>query len=75
LESIVVYPNPSSDKITISTPAKGSLSIYITSGQEILQQEVTEPATTVDVSGWKSGVYLVKVVGEKGVSVGKFVQQ
>jgi len=31
--------------------------------------------TTIDISGLKSGVYVVKVVGEKGVQVGKFIRQ
>jgi len=70
-----LYPNPASTQITIETTAKGSINIHNTSGQAILQQQITAPTTTIDVSGWKSGVYLVKVVGEKGVSVGKFIKQ
>ena len=43
--------------------------------QQLLQQEITAPATTIDVSRFTSGVYVVKVVGEKGVQVGKFIKQ
>jgi len=73
--SLTIYPNPAFTTITIETPAKGSLSIHNTSGLKLLQQELTEQSTTIDVSGLKSGVYLVKVVGEKGVQVGKFLKQ
>ncbi len=73
--SISGYPNPTSNTITIGTPSTGIITIHNPSGQQLLQREITEPTTTIDVSGWKSGVYLVKFVGEKGVSVGKFVKQ
>ena len=73
--NLTIYPNPANNDITIETPTKGYLSILNTSGQQLLQQEITEPTTTIDVSGRKSGVYLVKVVGEKGVQVGKFIKQ
>jgi hypothetical protein len=75
MEGIVVYPNPSSDKITIETPVRGHLFIHNLNGQQLLHQEIAEPTTTVDVSTLPSGVYVVKLVGEKGVQVGKFIKQ
>lgn len=71
---LLLYPNPAFNTITIESPAKGSISICSTSGQQLLQQEITEPTTTIDVSNLPSGIYVVKVVGEKGVQVGKFVK-
>jgi hypothetical protein len=73
--SLTIYPNPTSSTITIDSPSTGSLLILNTSGQAILQREITEPTRTLDVSGFKSGVYVVKVVGEKCVQVGKFVKR
>jgi photosystem II stability/assembly factor-like uncharacterized protein len=74
-KSLKIYPNPASTAITIETPVKGSLVIHNTSGQQLLQQQITEPTTTIDISGLKSGVYVVKVVGEEGVQVGKMIRQ
>ncbi len=73
--NISISPNPASTTLTIEATTKGSLVIHNTSGQQLLLQQITEPTTTIDISGWKSGVYLVKVVDEKGVSVGKFIKQ
>jgi hypothetical protein len=73
--SIKAYPNPSSDKISVETPFKGSLSILNLNGQSILQKVITDTRTTIDISGLPCGVYVVKIVGEKGVQVGKFVKQ
>ncbi len=39
-----------------------------------LQQEITEPTTTIDVSTLPNGIYLVKLVGEKEVKTGKFIK-
>jgi hypothetical protein len=72
---LLILPNPASTSITIETPAKCSLSIINLSGQQLLQQTITEPTTTIDVSGLKSGVYFVRLTGDKTVSVGKLLKQ
>jgi hypothetical protein len=73
--NISVYPNPSSGKITIETATNGHLFILDLNGQQLLQQEITESTTIVDVSWLPSGIYIVKIAGEKGVQVGKYVKQ
>jgi hypothetical protein len=73
-----IYPNPSSTQVTIeikAIPTQSHLSIVNLSGQQLLKQEITEPTTTIDVYTLPSGVYMVKVVGEKGVQVEKFVKK
>jgi hypothetical protein len=39
-----------------------------------MQQEVNEPTITIDIRNLPGGVYVVKVVGEKGVQVGKIIK-
>jgi hypothetical protein len=75
LTTFSLYPNPASTTITIETTAKGSLSIHNTSGQQLLQQDITGPATTIDVGNLPGGVYFVRLSWEKNVSVGKFIKQ
>jgi len=75
INTLTIYPNPATNNITIDTPFNGSRCIHNTSGQQLLQQEITEQNTTIDVSTLPSGIYVVKVVGDKGVSVGKFIKQ
>jgi DNA-binding beta-propeller fold protein YncE len=69
------YPNPASTTLTVVTTSTGSLLILNANGQSQLQQEITNPITTIDVSTLANGVYVVKVFGEKGVEVGKFIKQ
>jgi hypothetical protein len=44
------------------------------SGQQLITRQITEPKTQIDISTLPSGVYIVKVIGEKGVQVGKFLK-
>ena len=73
-----LYPNPSLDKITVEIsriPSKGELSILNINSQELIHQAITQQKTVIDVNALSSGIYIVKVTGEKGVQLGKFVKQ
>lgn len=70
-----IHPNPASDFITIETANQKQATILNLNGQELITQEVSDPKTQIDVSGLPSDIYLVKLVGKKGVQVGKFIKQ
>jgi len=72
---ISIYPVPVSTNITIETPYQGQLTIQNLQGQEVIHHQITKPKTRFDISTLPSGVYLVKVTGERAVKVGKFVKQ
>jgi photosystem II stability/assembly factor-like uncharacterized protein len=72
--NLLIYPNPTSSTIVIENIDKGKLSILNLDGQHLLQQQITAPVTNIDVSNLPNGIYMVKVVGEKGVQTGKFVK-
>jgi len=73
-----IYPNPSSDYITIetsSTPAKSQLFLLNADGQQLITRQITEPTTTIDISTLPSGVYFVRLTDDRSVAVGKIVKQ
>ena len=76
---VKIYPNPSSSHITIETPTTPHkntfLTIYNLSGQQLIERQITEQQTMVDVSGLPTGVFFVRVVGDEGVMVGKVVKE
>jgi photosystem II stability/assembly factor-like uncharacterized protein len=77
-KTLTIYPNPATDKIKIKTttiPVKSELSICNLHGQELILRQITEPKTVIDISILPSGVYVVKVIGERGVQVGKVIKQ
>jgi hypothetical protein len=75
---ITIIPNPSNDKITISSPAitgTSQLSIFNVSGEKILEMQLTNTETQIDISALPRGVYFVRVQDEKMVEVGKMVKE
>jgi photosystem II stability/assembly factor-like uncharacterized protein len=73
--TLKLFPNPTSGNLTIEAPDKGTLIVYDINGVLLLQRELVESTTTIDFSSLPGGVYMVKLVGVKGVQVGKFVKQ
>jgi hypothetical protein len=78
LESITIYPNPTTSQITIETPATTQkntiLTIYNLSGQLITTRQITEPSSTIDISSLIQGVYFVRLTDYSTVQFGKFVK-
>jgi len=76
---ITIYPNPAPTQITIETPTTPNkntiLTIHNINGQVISRRQITEQQTVVNVSGLSQGIYVVRIVSDDGVMVGKFVKQ
>jgi hypothetical protein len=73
--SLKIYPNPSSDKITIETSAKGHISIQSLNGQELLNLPISKPSTQFDITNLPVGVYFMKLTNEKTVQIGKIIKE
>jgi hypothetical protein len=68
--NLIVYPNPATDKLTISNIKVGSqLMIFNAAGNKVLQQEATATKITLNVSNLKSGVYFIKADNYKATVV------
>ncbi|MFC1733585.1 YCF48-related protein [candidate division KSB1 bacterium] len=75
INSVAVFPNPTSTTITFKITSEGYLSIYNNNGQQILQQEISEQNRNIDISILARGNYFFKVASEKGVQMGKFIKE
>jgi hypothetical protein len=76
--NLQIFPNPSSSFITVSLKVNYSgstLSIFNLNGQEILRQTIFETKTQIDISHLPSGIYIVRVMNEREVKVGKIVKE
>jgi len=73
--SLKIYPNPSSNVITIETSTKGHLFIQNVNGQELLNQPISKPSAQIDIKNLPAGVYFMRLTNEKTVRVGKFIKQ
>ena len=76
---ISVYPNPSSEKITIVMkqtlfPGNNIASIFNPQGQLVIQCPLQEEKTTIDISGLVKGIYFLELSGNTLSQVRKFVR-
>jgi len=44
-------------------------------GQQLITRHITEPKTVIDISSLPSGVYFVRLTGDKTVEVGKIIKE
>jgi hypothetical protein len=73
--AVIIYPNPASDFITISSSYPSVLEIANMQGQ-LIKTMINETAKTIiNISFLPKGVYLIKSTSSENVSITKFVKQ
>ena len=75
--AVSLYPNPATDKIIVDIPGdahQSDLSILNIHGQQVLNRKLWDAKTIIDISPFPSGVYHVKITGEKTQLVKKFIK-
>lgn len=79
INPIEVYPNPASDKVTISGLNKqmkiNGVKITNMEGKVIRTVDVTSPSVDVELSGVENGIYFVVVEHANGTETVKFVKE
>jgi hypothetical protein len=76
--AVSIYPNPSSTQITIETPkttSKFLISIFNLNGQEVINQKLTAPGTSIDISNLPQGIYCVRLTSDNIVKVLKIIKE
>ncbi len=73
--NILVFPNPTKDKITIFIPEKSTIEILNINGQIIKTIESDNKQTTIDLNNLSSGVYIVKVKTDKEIVTKKIIKE
>jgi hypothetical protein len=64
---VKVYPNPTKDIVTIEADGMTQVLVYNALGQCLIQKEVAENQTTIDLQNMSEGLYLLRVKTEKGL--------
>ena len=72
-QSIIIYPNPAKDVITVASSElqNETYTVFSISGQTLMQGKLQGETTTVNVSSLASGVYILKA----GNYAGRFVKE
>ncbi|PBQ33091.1 hypothetical protein CNR22_15325 [Sphingobacteriaceae bacterium] len=71
--SLVIYPNPSSGSIKVSSEHPGVLTVYALTGQILSEINVQKNEQEVKLEGYKAGIYLYVFTSDSGTSSGKLV--
>lgn len=77
LQGITLYPNPTSDQLYINKGSNQKLDIVITNsnGSEVFRSISTSQITTVNMSQYATGMYVVTMKNELGVKVEQVVKR
>ena len=77
LGSLRVYPNPTQQGLNIILPegiSEGSLSLLDVAGKQILSQHLTTSSTTIDISTYPDGLYVLQLATQEGTFRGKVLK-
>lgn len=69
--NLKIYPNPGSTNLTIElidikTSFNAQVYLFDITGKEIYSTSINQSINTIDVSSFKNGLYLLKIVSDKG---------
>lgn len=73
-----IYPNPASSKINIKLPSTlntVTLEAFNTLGSKIYNQDISNLNTSIDVSNWSNGIYLIHLKTDNNLLTKRFIKQ
>jgi hypothetical protein len=74
----VVYPNPTSDSISMTLPIgfdNGTVIIYTVLGQEMLEKKITNQSPTISLRSLNRGMYFYKLKSNNFSKSGKIIKE
>lgn len=74
--TFLIYPNPSSDIINIKliSSKRAKMEIINHFGQIVHSSYINDGSTSIDISGFNAGFYLIKVTGESTSQIRKIIK-
>lgn len=72
IQGIKLYPNPASDVLNIDMPDAGTITLLSVDGAVVLQKQYKAGTASLPVSALPFGLYIVKVVTDKGLLTARF---
>lgn len=73
--SVLIYPNPTNDKVFVECENMKSIQVYSLLGNEEARQTVAGKTTVcIDMGHWPSGLYYFRILTDKGYVVRKVMK-
>ena len=77
-KEFMISPNPASSTINVYLPKgfeNAKLSVFDVLGKEIYHVELNSLHSTINITKWNSGVYLVRIATDTDSQTKRFVKQ
>jgi len=79
-QEIIIYPNPTKGSLSIAIAGEektgpATLVLFSLTGEVILQQEIRQPHTTLDLAGHLPGTYLLNISSAAGQRSWKIIKE
>jgi photosystem II stability/assembly factor-like uncharacterized protein len=74
-EIVKIFPNPVNDKLTIDALQKSTMVILDIQGQTILQLQIQQGKTDINISELASGVYILRLCSNDKTEVARIVKE
>ena len=78
INSFSISPNPGRDKLNLKIERlqnNTNLEVFDVLGKRIFTNKLSNVSSSIDVSQWNSGVYLVRITTDTGTQTKRFVKQ
>jgi hypothetical protein len=76
VQEVSIYPNPTSHQVNItSTNIMERIKLISSTGQVVIDLELEDYSTSIDMSNYKNGIYLVVISDENGLITKKLIKQ
>ncbi len=74
-KKVLIYPNPATNTITIDCHQSSIMEILNVQGQKLLQQQIQQGKTDIDISNLAQGVYFVRIIDGEKADVTIFIKE
>ena len=77
-KDILLFPNPTTDKLNLKIQENqigSQVTIFTVLGQELNSYNLNKEETTLDVSHYQKGIYLLKINTNSGIQTYKFIKE
>jgi len=59
--SLEMYPNPAAEVLFVNGPVGAPVEVWNAAGEQVFTQVLEDSQSSVDVSGWPAGMYVVRL--------------
>ncbi|WP_400079645.1 T9SS type A sorting domain-containing protein [Winogradskyella sp. R77965] len=77
-DEFMISPNPAKNSLNIKLTAKSTetmVEVFDVLGKRVYKGQITQLESSLNITSWKSGVYLVRVSDEKTTKTKRFIKQ